>query len=90
MIKRSTTADKYRKLYPTKQWRTLRGTTLTGDHYLCQRGVVSLTLFYEPSNLEAVCWSCHSGAIQSEEVLGYDTTIGADGWLIDQRNPAAW
>ncbi len=27
---------------------------------------------------------------QSEEVLGCDTTIAADGWPIDQRNPAAW
>ena len=46
-----------------------------------------LTLFYDPSNLEAVCWSCHSGAIQSEEALGYDTTIGADGWPIDPKYP---
>ena len=42
-------------------------------------------MFYDPSNLEVVCWSCYSGAIQSEEVLGYDTTIGADGWPVDER-----
>jgi 5-methylcytosine-specific restriction protein A len=111
MTQRSTTADEYRKLYYTKQWRTLRGTILTRDHYRCQRCNVNLTsgrsdprsaivhhkqphkgnltLFYDPSNLEAVCWSCHSGGIQSEEVLGYNTTIGADGWPVDARHPAS-
>ena len=44
-------------------------------------------LFYDPSNLEAVCWSCHSGAIQSEEALGYDATIGAHGWPVDDKYP---
>jgi len=48
----------------------------------------NLTLFYDPSNLEAVCWSCHSGAIQSVEALGYDTTIGADGWPVDGKHPS--
>ena len=43
MIQRSTTADKYRKLYSTKQWRNLRGTILTRDYYRCQRCGVSLT-----------------------------------------------
>jgi len=109
MTQRSTTADTYRKLYSTKQWRTLRGTILTRDHYRCQRCGVSLTsgksqptsavvhhkkphkgnltLFYDPSNLEAVCWSCQSGAIQSQEALGYDTTIGSDGWPVDENYP---
>jgi len=111
MIKRSTNPDKYRELYSTKQWRTLRGTILTRNHYRCQRYDVSLnsgksqptsavvhhkkpykgnlTLFYDPSNLEAVCWSCYSGAIQSEEPLGYDTTIRADGWPVDAKHPKA-
>ena len=110
MTQRSTTADKYRKLYSTKQWRTLRGTTLTRDHYRCQRCGVSLTsgksqptsavvhhkkphkgnltVFYDPSNLEAVGWSCYSGAIQSQEALGYDTTIGADGSPVDGNHPS--
>ena len=35
--------------------------------------------------IEAVCWQCHSGAIQSEEALGYGTTIGADGWPVDEN-----
>ena len=111
MTNRSTTADKYRKHYFTKQWRILRGTILTRDLYCCQRCNVTLTdgrsdprsaivhhkqphkgnltLFYDPDNLEAVCWSCHSGAIQSEEALGYDKAIGADGWPVDARHPSA-
>jgi len=48
-----------------------------------------LELFFDLGNLEAVCWSCHSGEIQSEEKLGFDSTIGADGWPVDPRNPAA-
>jgi hypothetical protein len=29
------------------------------------------------------------GAIQSEEVLGYDGTIGQDGWPVDPKHPSA-
>ena len=43
-----------------------------------------------PAQQWIVCWRCHSGAIQSEEALGYYTTIGADGWPVGQRNPAAF
>ena len=46
-------------------------------------------MFYDPSNLEAMCWSCHSVAIQSVEALGYDATIGADGWPVDAKYPNA-
>ena len=46
-----------------------------------------LTLFYDTDNLEAVCWSCLSGAIQSAEALGYDTQVGDDGWAIDPKHP---
>ena len=46
-------------------------------------------LFHDLANLQAVCWQCHSGAIQSEEVLGYDGTIGQDGWPVDPRHPSA-
>ena len=40
----------------------------------------NLILFYDANNLEAVCWSCHLGAIQSVGALGYDTEIGVE-WL---------
>ena len=49
----------------------------------------NLELFFDPDNLEAVCWSCHSGKLQSIEALGYDTTIGNDGWPLDPKHPSA-
>ena len=48
----------------------------------------NLDLFYDINNLQAVCWSCHSGDIQSIETKGYDTAIGDNGWPIDQNHPA--
>tara|TARA_R110002111_G_scaffold32400_2_gene65499 strand:+ start:461 stop:808 length:348 start_codon:yes stop_codon:yes gene_type:complete len=42
-----------------------------------------LDLFFDYNNLQAVCWSCHSGSIQSIENRGFDTTIGEDGWPTD-------
>jgi 5-methylcytosine-specific restriction enzyme A len=48
-----------------------------------------MVLFYDLANLQAVGWQCHSGAIQSEEVLGDDSTLGLDGWPVDPRYPSA-
>jgi 5-methylcytosine-specific restriction enzyme A len=45
-----------------------------------------LDLFFDYNNLQAVCWTCHSGDIQSIEAKGYDTTIGDDGWPIDPKH----
>ena len=64
-----------------------RGLTETVVRHKKSRTGNLLTLFYDPSNLEAVCWSCQSGAIQSQEALGYDTTIGSDGWPVDENYP---
>ena len=47
----------------------------------------NLTLFHDPSNLKAVCWSCHLDAIQSEKAFGYAATIGAHGWPVDDKYP---
>mgnify|MGYP003333677682 FL=1 len=63
-----------------------RGLTEAVVHHK-KRRKGNLTLFYDPSNLKAVCWSCHLGAIQSEEALGYDATIGAHGWPVDDKYP---
>ena len=46
------------------------------------------TLLYDPGNVKAACWNCHTGAIQSEEALGYDTTIGTGGWPLDAKHPS--
>ena len=45
-----------------------------------------LDLFFDYNNLQAVCWTCHSGHIQSIEARGYDTTIGDDGWPVDPKH----
>ena len=45
-----------------------------------------LTLFNDPANLESVCWRCHSGAIQSEEALGYAKT-GFDARFTSSGGP---
>ena len=47
-----------------------------------------LELLFDLDNLQSVCWTCHSGDIQSQEALGYDTTIGADGWPVDPKHPS--
>lgn len=65
-----------------------------GDHH---RSVVvhhlkphkgDLELFFDLDNLQSVCWTCHGGDIQSTEALGYDNTIGSDGWPIDPMHPS--
>ncbi len=48
----------------------------------------NLELFYDPANLQSVCWSCHSGQIHSEEKLGYSLEIGLDGWPVDDAHPS--
>ena len=55
-------------------------------HLMPHKG--NLDLFFDEGNLQAVCWSCHSGAIQSDEALGYDKEIGLDGWPIDPKHPS--
>ena len=46
-----------------------------------------IELFYDIDNTTSVCWTCHSGAIQSEEARGYSTEIGQDGWPVDANHP---
>ena len=47
-----------------------------------------LDLFFDIDNLQSVCWTCHSGSIQSIENRGFDVTIGEDGWPIDPGHMA--
>ena len=57
------------------------------NHIKPHRG--NLELFWDPSNLEAVCKNCHDSDIQSREKLGYDKRIGNDGWPTDDKHPSA-
>jgi 5-methylcytosine-specific restriction enzyme A len=68
-----------------------RGTTepqsAVVHHITAHKG--NTDLFFDLDNLQSVCWSCHSGVIQSEEARGYSTEIGDDGWPIDSNHPGA-
>lgn len=44
-------------------------------------------LFHDIGNLQSVCKKCHDGPIQAEEVRGYSTEIGQDGWPVDANHP---
>lgn len=72
------------------------GVLLIGKHPAPNSPVVNhrtphkgdLRLFFDPANLEAVCKGCHDGDVKAEEISGYSSAIGADGWPTDPRHPA--
>ena len=45
-------------------------------------------LFFDRSNLEAVCKPCHDGPMQSDEARGFSRDVAADGWPTDPAHPA--
>ena len=47
-----------------------------------------LELFFDLDNLQSVFGVCHRGDILPTEALGYDRTIGNDGWLSDPKHPS--
>lgn len=57
----------------------------TVNHRVPHRG--DWSLFNDIHNLEAVCASCHSGEIQQQEVRGYSSRVGEDGWPTDANHP---
>jgi 5-methylcytosine-specific restriction protein A len=44
-------------------------------------------LFHDPENLQSLCKPCHDGPTQQRERIGYEKTIGVDGWPIDPLHP---
>lgn len=55
------------------------------DHKKAHRG--NMTLFRDPSNLQSLCATHHSGSKQKEDIHGYNTAVGLDGWPLDPRHP---
>jgi hypothetical protein len=55
------------------------------DHIEPHRGDVNK---FWTGPLQSLCWSCHSMIKQQQEVNGFSTAIGPDGWPIDQNHPA--
>ncbi len=45
-------------------------------------------LFWDLTNWQPLCKSCHSRHKQREERRGYSSSVGPDGWPIDPRHPA--
>src|SRR5262245_29882607 len=55
------------------------------DHVVPHHG--DERLFVE-GELQSLCWPCHEQRKNSVERLGYDKSIGADGWPCDPLHPA--
>lgn len=102
--RRSPEAQAYRRLYKTARWAARREAQLgseplcrmcgkrglivpasIADHVIPHRG--DMRLFFE-GELQSLCKPCHDGPKHSAEMRGYDTTIGADGYPVDERHPA--
>jgi 5-methylcytosine-specific restriction enzyme A len=56
------------------------------DHITPHRGCDET--FWRVGNHQALCAHHHNSAKQRTERLGYDPSIGADGWPRDDRHPA--
>ena len=55
------------------------------DHIIKHNGDAML---FREGELQSLCWSCHEQRKKSIERLGYDRSIGLDGWPIDPLHPS--
>jgi hypothetical protein len=58
---------------------------LVADHIVPHRG--DRTLFLE-GELQTLCLDHHDSVKQQQEVRGFSTEVGADGWPVDPNHPA--
>jgi 5-methylcytosine-specific restriction endonuclease McrA len=56
------------------------------DHIVPHKGNWQLFTAYD--NTQSLCVECHNRHKQAEELHGYSTALGADGWPLDPRHPA--
>lgn len=54
------------------------------DHVIPHRD--DYELFWR-GELQSLCKPCHDGPKQSEEVIGFSSAVGDDGWPADPRHP---
>lgn len=66
--------------------RAARRRFLVVDHIVPHRG--DLDLFWDPSNWQTLCPDHHDIVKQREEVRGFTTACGLDGWPLDPDHPA--
>lgn len=55
------------------------------DHVVEHKG--DYDLFWEPSNWQSLCPTCHSGLKRMQERHGYSQAAGVDGMPIDRNHP---
>lgn len=55
------------------------------DHIIPHKN--SRRLFFDFENTQSLCFPCHDKAKQSEERIGFDKRVGADGMPADPRHP---
>lgn len=100
---RSPDAERYRRLYKTARWLRIRLRQLA-EHPLCQwceaKGrILPATVCHhvDPASKQdaffdgpflSLCAPCHDSEAQKIEKIGYSTSIGEDGWPVDERHPA--
>jgi 5-methylcytosine-specific restriction enzyme A len=94
----------HQKLYGTQHWRRLAKAQLrreptcrfcaaqglvvpakVADHIVKHNGDPQAFFCGE---LQSLCWDCHEQRKKSIESIGYDKTIGRDGWPVDRTHPA--
>jgi hypothetical protein len=101
--RRSEEAKAYRHLYKTARWRKLRQQQLSDHplcnrHLKRGRVVKASTVHHvEPHRgdeakffsgpFESLCDECHNRDAQQQEVRGYSTEAGIDGWPVDPMHP---
>jgi hypothetical protein len=56
------------------------------DHIVPHRG--DRILYFDADNLQSLCKLHHDGSKQLEEIKGFSTEAGLDGWPLDERHPA--
>jgi 5-methylcytosine-specific restriction enzyme A len=60
---------------------------MVADHIRPHHG--DLALFWDPDNLQSLCFTHHNSSKQSVERIGYDKqATGPDGWPLDPMHPA--
>lgn len=55
------------------------------DHRVPHRG--NEKLFFDYDNTQSLCKLHHDALKHSNEMRGYDKTIGSDGWPVDPNHP---
>lgn len=56
------------------------------DHIKPHKG--DQELLWDRDNWQSLCKPCHDRHKQKQEIHGYSTEVGSDGWPVDPEHPA--